>query len=78
MPQGCSSYKFEASARAMAQLVLTVRETLYHSITRHVPRLVGTFGRTKARLETVACEPGVREPLYAGMIGPALAQALFY
>ena len=45
----------------MAQLVLRVRETVYHNITRHVPRLVGTSGRTKARLETVVCEPSVRE-----------------
>ena len=45
----------------MAQLVLKVRETVYHNITRHVPRLVGTSGCTKARLETVVCEPGVRE-----------------
>ena len=62
MPQGCSSYKVEASARAMAQLVLRVRETVYHNITRHVTRLVGTSGRTKARLETVVCEQSVREP----------------
>ena len=50
----------------MAQLVLRVRETVYHSITRHVLRLVGTSGRTKARLETVVCEPGVREPCASG------------
>ena len=50
----------------MAQLVLMVRETVYHNITRHVPRLVGTFGRTKACLETVVCEPGVREPCASG------------
>ena len=77
----------------MAQLVLRVRETVYHSITRHVPRLVGTSVRTKARLETVVCEPGVRETCASGapnsqtistneafvrgMIGPAPAQALF-
>ena len=60
--RGYSSYKVEASARAMAQLLLKVCETVYHNITRHVPRLVGTSRRTKARLETVVCEPSVREP----------------
>ena len=64
--RGCSSYKVEASARAMAQLVLRVCETVYHSITKHVPRLVGTSGHTKARLETVVCEPSVREPCAFG------------
>ena len=58
-------YKVKASARAMSQLVLRACKTVYHSITRHVPRLVGTSGRTKARLETVVCEPSVREHLGA-------------
>ena len=50
----------------MSQLVLRVCKTVYHNITRHVLRLVGTFGRTKARLETLVCEPGVREPYASG------------
>ena len=50
----------------MAQLVLRVCETVYHNITRHVPRLVGTSGRTKAHLEMVVCEPSVREPCVFG------------
>ena len=50
----------------MSQLVLRVCETVYHSITRHVPRLVGTFGHTKARLKTVLCEPSVWEPCAFG------------
>ena len=50
----------------MAQLVLKVCETVYHSITRHVSRLVGTFGRTKARLKMVLCEPSVWEPCAFG------------
>ena len=50
----------------MAQLVLRVCETVYHSITRHVPRLVETSGCTKARLETVVCKPSVREPCASG------------
>ena len=50
----------------MAQLVLRVCETVYHSIIRHVKRLVGTSGCTKARLETVVCEPSVREPCASG------------
>ena len=41
-------------------------ETVYHNITRHVTRLVGTSGHTKARLETVVCEPSVREPFAFG------------